>query len=247
MRKNKSLAISLLSSFFKLFNKRIVIYPLNYKAKEVPLSSQIKPLPGYISIIDEDYGHAKSLQLQQCVDKNTNPLPWFTYPAIEYLKQLDLSQKTVLEWGSGNSSLFFSSLAKKVYSIEHNADWYERVKGFKIANQTIVNATEEQYVDAIKKFDTKFDIIIVDGILRNECASIAHDFLNSGGLIILDNSDRHPDISKDLRVKNLIQVDMHGLGPINNYTWTTSFFFTRDFNFLPLNDIQPVIPIGGGY
>jgi hypothetical protein len=39
----------------------------------------------------------------------------------------------------------------------------------------------------------------------------------------------------------MIQVDFFGFGPINDYTWTTSIFFSRDFDFKPINgEIRPV-------
>ncbi len=59
-------------------------------------------------------------------------------------------------------------------------------------------------------------------------------------MIILDNSDWYKNTAKLLRDKlDLIEVDFHGFGPINNYTWTTSIFFSRNFRFSPINDIQP--------
>ncbi len=99
---------------------------------------------------------------------------------------------------------------------------------------------------SISKLDIKFDIIIIDGIERKKCSELSHLHLKENGLIILDNSDRHPDISENFRKLDFLQVDMHGLGPINNYTWTTSFFFKRNTQFKPITK-QPVIPIGGGY
>jgi hypothetical protein len=41
------------------------------------------------------------------------------------------------------------------------------------------------------------------------------------------------------RDADLIQVDMTGLGPINSYVWTTSFFFHRNFRFKPKSINQP--------
>jgi len=48
-----------------------------------------------------------------------------------------------------------------------------------------------------------------------------------------------------LREHNLIQVDFSGFGPCNNYTWTTSLFFSRNFNFKTSCFNQPLQPIGG--
>ena len=55
--------------------------------------------------IFNDYGYFESIKVKLPVDKIGGPLPWYTYPAIEYIKQLDLTNKVVFEWGCGNSSV----------------------------------------------------------------------------------------------------------------------------------------------
>lgn len=208
--------------------------------KEKNLSNRV------CNILFEKYGLLKSIHSGQCIDNDGNPIPWFTYPAIDYLKQLNLADKTLLEWGSGNSTIFFASRVKEALSIEHSESWYNKLVQIARPNQHLVLANETNYISKVLEINKKFDIIIIDGINREKCIEIAPIILNNGGLIIFDNSDRHPDLCKIMREKSLLQVDMHGFGPINEYTWTTSFFFHRDFNFEPLKD-QPQIPIGGGY
>jgi predicted O-methyltransferase YrrM len=90
-----------------------------------------------------------------------------------------------------------------------------------------------------------FDIIIVDGILRDDCLETAMNKISEGGMLILDNADRHPEASKKYRDNGYTQIDFHGLGPINEYAWTTSIFF-KTLQFSPIS-IQPTVPIGGGY
>jgi hypothetical protein len=201
---------------------------------------------GILKIFNDGYGHAKSKERKKSLNAEEQPIPWFTYPAIEYISQLNLTDKNVLEWGAGNSSLFFSKISKNVFSIEHNKNWHDEILALQIPNQKLLYREEKLYVEAIKDFNVKFDIIVIDGILREECSKIAMQYLKNDGLIILDNSDRDPEIANFLRNNNLIEVDMHGFGPINDYTWTTSLFFTRSFNFEP-NRNQPEIPIGGGF
>ena len=191
------------------------------------------------------YGHLQSKQTRTSINLQKEPIPWFTYPAIEYLAQLDLSKKTMLEWGAGNSSLFFSEKVQTLTSVEHNPDWFEQVKGFGIANQSLIFA-DEDYASATELDGKLFDIILIDGIKREECARIASKLLAKGGLIILDNSDRYPEIAGNLRAKGYIEIDFHGFGPINDYTWTTSLFLDREIALEP-KSIQPVIPIGGGF
>ena len=66
------------------------------------------------------------------------------------------------------------------------------------------------------------------------------DHLSDSGMVILDNSDWYSNTSKYLRDSlNLLQVDFHGFGPINDYTWTTSIFFKRNIKLNPIGNIQP--------
>ncbi|MGB7316259.1 MAG: hypothetical protein WA939_25265 [Nodosilinea sp.] len=196
--------------------------------------------------LKEKYGYKHAKVSQKPVDANHEPLPWFTYPAIEYLAQLDLSSKTIFEWGSGNSSLFLAKRCKQITSVESNKEWYEYCSQELLSNQKILFREESEFAEAIDESLSKFDLIIIDSLRRGECAKKAIEHLNSGGLIILDNSDWHPNTSAFLRDScNLLEVDMHGFGPVNAYSWTTSLFFHRDFNFPPRESKQPTISKAG--
>ena len=71
------------------------------------------------------------------------PIPWFTYPAIDYIRQLDLSEKTIFEWGAGFSTLFWSSRAKSVISVETDPLWYSLLKPQLASNCELILATRE--------------------------------------------------------------------------------------------------------
>jgi hypothetical protein len=184
-----------------------------------------------LSILDEDMGHHRSRSTGAPVTRTGEPLPWYTYPAIEYLQQLDFRHRRVFEWGSGNSSLFWAGVADHVTSVEDDADWFARVNGGKRPNQTLRLATgPDEYVGALAAEGEKFDVIVVDGSHRYACAQIAAQRLARGGLVILDNADWFPHSASALRAANLLQVDMTGFGPVNKYVWTTSLFFDRSFD-----------------
>jgi hypothetical protein len=198
------------------------------------------------NILDRIYSHNETKRLKQSLDENGSVIPWFTYPAIEYLEQFDLSGKSVFEWGSGNSSFFFSKRCETIISIEHNLDWYNHVNEKKESNQEIRYVPISDYPYVIKEFDRKFDIIIVDGQRRFDCAKECIPFLKEGGMIILDNSDWFYISAAFLREHlNLLQVDFHGFGPGNDYPWTTSFLISRNFNYPLIGNRQPVNPKGG--
>jgi hypothetical protein len=193
-----------------------------------------------ISNLVDKYGYQRTILEQKPVDVDGEPIPWFTYPAIEYLCQLDLHEKNIFEWGSGNSSLFFAKRCKEIISIEADRNWYEYgIKNLR-SNQHLIFKEETAFVDIIDKFSKKFDLIIIDSLYRYECTMKAIEYLAQGGIIVLDNSDWHPKTSALLREKgNFIEVDMHGFGPINGYSWTTSLYFHRDFKMTTLDAKQP--------
>ena len=200
-------------------------------------------------VLNFDYGYLRSVAVEKPLDSDGEPYPWYTYPAVEYLKQLDFSDKTVFEYGCGHSTLFWAARAARVVSVEHNAGWYDLVKGKLPANCTLVHEPEsDAYAAAIAKFDAQFDVIVVDGLVtgrtRIKCARAAIPYLRDGGMIILDNSDWLPETARHLREAGLIEIDMTGFAPINDYTCTTSFFLHRAFAFRPLRDRQPMPGIG---
>lgn len=193
-----------------------------------------------IETVELEYGHFFSFEKKMCIDKNGSPIPWYTYPAIEYLNQLDFSGREIYEYGAGNSSLFWARKAKYVTSVENDRNWYLSIQKNQHKNQQLLLIeNEKDYVNSILQKNRKYDLIIIDGEWRYACAKIAVQCLEARGLIILDNSDWYPNTSEFLRKSGLIQVDFTGMGPINYYTWTTSLFLQRDFNINACSERQP--------
>lgn len=209
-----------------------------------------------------DQAYFKSVQRGELRDHQNNYVPWFTYPAIEALRNWDLSDKRVFEYGSGYSTLFWASRAKEVVSVEHNRLWYEKIAKLAPANVRLVlapidekNASEpsmamrEQFRNYAEAVDGCFQVIVVDGYARSrvryQCAQAALPHLDANGLLILDNSDWLPASAMFLRKAGLIEVDLSGPVPGNNHYQTTSFFFTRQFDFQPATKRQPTMPVGG--
>lgn len=136
------------------------------------------------------YGQFNSIVNWECIDEIGNNIPWYTYPTIEYLNNLDFSNKSVLEFGSGSSSIFWAKKSLEVISIEHNKEWYEKVKkGLNINQNIFLVEDNSNYENFIKTFNKKFDVIIIDGIRRYECAKSLIEYIdslnkkNGGGII----------------------------------------------------------------
>ena len=205
-----------------------------------------------VEVLQNDFALEKSIDEKVCLDKDGNPIPWYTYPAIEYLSQLDYSDKKVFEYGCGYSSIFWALRAKSVVSIEDNESYYKRWSGeFCELNLQIKHREERDvYENAIFEEDDAYDIIVVDGKRRFECATAAVKKLVKGGIIILDDSDRintsdeYLNAVKVFKDANLIQIDFYGFCPMNNYTKTTSVFLSRDFDFKSKFEVQPINGLG---
>ena len=189
----------------------------------------------------KEYGQYKSIKLFSAVDKNGKPIPWYTYPAIEYLSQFKYTEMKVFEYGSGNSSLFWAERCHSIISVEHNKEWFDQINKTTLPNQIILLAEDkESYIKSLEESGEIFDLIIIDGIHRQDCArNIAGHLNKEGGIVILDNSDWYAATAKYLRETfDFIQVDFHGFSPINAYTLTTSVFLSRNVRLTPINN-QP--------
>ena len=184
-----------------------------------------------IELLDEGWDHTFTVENKKPVDKNKLPIPWFTYPSISYLKNLSLSNLRIFEWGSGYSTLFFEKSCKEITSVDNNRIWHDKTKSMSNGKAQLVLCEDiEDYPEVIKDLGY-FDIIIIDGIERKKCALNALQQINKESLIILDNSDWYWGANLVLRKSKLLEIPFTGFGPINNYAWTTSFFFGEKFNF----------------
>lgn len=197
-----------------------------------------------LRILDSEWGHAESVRLRRPVDQFGRPLPWYTYPAIEYLSQFDFSNSRLFEWGAGNSSLFWSERFTEVISVERSAEWYAEVKTLAPKNLRLLHIdSDPDYANAISDCGV-FDVIAIDGSQRFACVDTAIRCLRHGGIIVLDNSDWYSVAASRLRNSGLFQVDFFGFGPVNNYTWVTSIYFSGNVLLSAQKRRQPTRPIG---
>ena len=135
--------------------------------------------------------------------------PWMSSNEIELVKHFLKPDMTMLEWGSGGSTVEFSPLVKKYYSIEHIKEWYNKVdieiKVRKLNNvvnillepdlpRTIPTKYEEfkSYIEKIDELDEMFDVILVDGRARVQCAERAIKYLKKDGVILVHDYFRRP-------------------------------------------------------
>ena len=167
-------------------------------------------------------------------------LPNLTDPALWALRPIAFRGKRVLEWGSGHSTLWWARRAERVMVVEHNVSWLADVlDDLEKAGLTNVTARrpvvtgEEATQDRAGRVFARhryadvagiWDIIIIDGMLRNTCAVRAAQIIAPRGLVILDNSDREQYGPAHAALHHLRRVDYW---QDDNPCWCTTFYWNE--------------------
>jgi hypothetical protein len=195
-------------------------------------------------ILADDLGLLRSMKTGLPADGSGAPVPWFAYPAIDYLNQFNLKGKRVFEYGSGQSTRYWARRGASVWSAEHDEAWYSKLSSNAPPGCTLYfGGDQDSYVNAIALAGVKFDIVVIDGILRDACVDPAIAHLAPNGFIILDNADRDWPVGKMLRERGFFEVDFSGFGPINDYVTTTAIFLPPG-GISQTPDFQPPRPVG---
>ncbi len=173
-------------------------------------------------------GHLRSCLKSRAVDRKGEPLPWFVYPAIQFLLPKDFSQKLILEWGAGQSTFFWAKRASRVVSFEADRKWHSVLNRTKPANVSLFLVREDiSDVNAHVGCEL-FDIIVVDGLDRYKCAERSLSLLAPNGAIIVDNAEG--------------KIDFYGYPPGNSTQHCTSIFYQADC-FLLKGDEPPLVTL----
>jgi hypothetical protein len=135
--------------------------------------------------------------------------PWWNAPAIRYLQKNLPARARAFEWGSGGSTVWLASRGAEVVAIESEPDWHRRVsERVPEAEVRLIPGADsgtlrselqlrdqgkhffDDYVAAIDLFpDASFDVVIIDGIARCECAKRAGRKVKPNGFVVLDDTN----------------------------------------------------------
>lgn len=179
-------------------------------------------------------GWFESRYLHQPLDENKNPIPWLTYSAIHFINQkLSLRPMRVFEYGSGNSTIWFSSRVQSIVSIENDVDFYNKMlkKVSAISNISYeLKALNDNYSAAVLGYENAFDILIIDGRERVQCAKNCIKALKKDGIIIFDNSDRvqYQEAYDFIEKNEFKKLEFNGVGPIGHVEWKTTIYYRDD-------------------
>lgn len=167
---------------------------------------------------------------RRALDAQRRPIPWFTYPAIALLESRVHEDWRVLEFGSGMGTLWWSSRVAEHVAIEHHTGWADMIAAQSQATIHRVDGTAPESYLAPTRGMEPFDIIIVDGIYRNECLLAAPALLAFNGVVILDDAHR-PEYAMGLnalRAQGFRVLPLYGPQPVSKHPGCTAIIYRPD-------------------
>ena len=178
-------------------------------------------------------GWFRSFREESSIDAAGEPIPWLTYPAIAFLSSRTNSEMSVFEYGCGSSTLWWARRVNSVVSCEHDETWYRQVSQRIPRNVDLKHIPLEYggaYCHEVTKYSAEFDIIIIDGRDRVNCAQKALNALKPHGIIIWDNSDReeYRDGYQFLFDNGFRKIEFIGMIPIVNCKSETGIFYRKE-------------------
>lgn len=178
-------------------------------------------------------GHFRSSLRRRAVTRHGQPIPWYTYPCIDFLASRKLADLRVLEAGAGQSTLWWARRASAVVALEKDKAWYEMLQRQVPSNVSLHHISVESVerclseVAAAIKDEAPFDIIIIDGLHRVPTLRLVLPYLKEGGAIVCDNAEGYGFFA-ELRQQGLRRVDFFGFAPGVISRHCTSIAFRRD-------------------
>jgi precorrin-6B methylase 2 len=178
-------------------------------------------------------GWFDSFEQRKCTDGEGNPLPWYNYPVIDFLKNRLPYNIKIFEFGAGYSTLFYASLVRKVISVETRQIWIDKItdelQKNSVTNVNLLHIEKNKFAESIKAFSL-LDLVVVDSMERKKCIEVSIDCLSESGAIIVDNLERE-DLKEGidfLHASGFKSVIFTGIGPLRTALSKTGIFYRKN-------------------
>jgi hypothetical protein len=167
-------------------------------------------------------------------------MPWWSFGAVDAVAGFIRPEMEVFEFGSGGSSIFLARRTKHVTCVEDSELWTDLVqkeaRALRLKNLEVLarpfdfeeadNFGESDYLRALD--GRAYDLIVVDGQensvqVRPDCFWKAESCIESGGLIVLDDSWRYPQVKAKNKAKHW--KDHKGTGCCRRGVTSTCLFY----------------------
>jgi hypothetical protein len=182
-------------------------------------------------------GHWRSSLRARALSSHGQPLPWYTYPCIDFLAGRRNRVHSVLEFGAGQSTLWWAAGGANVVAFEADREWFDYLRRVIPSSVDLRFTTMASAEDCLRDVraqlaasnQQQFDVVVVDGLYRTELAEIAPELRTPGGIIVFDDAEGY-GIFDRMRDSGLWRVDFFGFAPGVILPRCTSIYFAdRDF------------------
>lgn len=189
-------------------------------------------LDGYLA----EMGWTRSVLERAIVARDGSPIPWATYPFIEFIGPRLGADLTVFEYGAGASTFFYAARVSRIVSVEHDAAFASTIRPKLPANGELwERPLGPAYLNSIAELSVTPSIVSVDGRNRVACVEAARNCLGQRGVLILDDSERvyYEPACANLKAHGFRRLDFWGLAPGYAFRRCTTLFY-RSENVLGL-------------
>jgi len=173
------------------------------------------------TLVTEGYlgrtGWVRSIHDNKIVNQSGDPVPWVTYPFIEFLEPRLARAWRVFEFGAGASTRFFATRVAQVTAVEHDEVFASRLRTQLPGNVTLLVKPEGSldYAEALSACPHQPELVIVDGVDRVECVQACLPLLSPTAVLVLDDAERleYGAAIKLLKSGGFRVVEFWGLAP----------------------------------
>lgn len=177
-------------------------------------------------------GHWRSAFARRALSRQGAPLPWYTYPCSDFLQQRDFSDRSVLEFGAGQSTLWWAARAARVVALEGSEAWWRELRERVPANVALHRVAGDDERRCVAEVAAvleqggieRFDVVVIDGLCREALIDTAVSRVTGDGIIVCDNAEGY-GIHAGFLARGFQRVDFFGNAPAVVRPHCTSIYF----------------------
>ena len=224
--------ISLLEVLIKLgkiHDARIALSqadPVVFKGDKI---KSLSILLNHPSKLDFFYRYLKDLGVftsmeGELLNGDSEPVPLLTSSFLNWFQTQQWNSLSLLEFGAGGSTLYFSKFFKSVTSYETNQSWFDKLLLKIPSNVNLIKV--DSIFDALQENKIKnihcFDVILIDA--GENRANLARWLVNDDykGIIFFDNSEWYRKSIGMFLKEGFVEIPFFGLKPIEDWVSCTS-------------------------
>lgn len=167
-------------------------------------------------------------------------LPWISWKAIDALNAILKPNMMAFEYGTGGSTIFLAKQCAHVRSVEENEEWFAKTrKALQIDGLDNVEAvfaeadfsSPEAYMASpfflALADEQSYDVILIDGqdntgVFRPLCFERAEKAIRPGGIIVVDDAWRYPELASKSHAK--AHREFRSVGPARRGVTQTDIY-----------------------